>query len=57
MAEAVLLDTGRILPCCALLQGEYGVNDLYCGVPVSLGREGIQNIIELDLNAGELSVL
>ena len=57
MVEAVLLDTGRILPCCALLQGEYGVNDLYCGVPVSLGREGIQNIIELDLNASELSAL
>ena len=57
MVEAVLLDTGRILPCCALLQGEYGVNDLYCGVPVSLGREGIQNIIELDLNANELSAL
>ena len=42
MAEAVLLDTGRILPACALLQGEYGVQDLYCGVPVELGKEGVR---------------
>ena len=57
MLEAVLLDSGRILPCCALLEGQYGVNDLYCGVPVKLGKNGIQEIIELDLNETELADL
>ena len=57
MVEAVLLDSGRILPCCALLTGQYGVNDLYCGVPVKLGKDGIQEIIELELNQTELSDL
>ena len=41
------------LPCCAWLQGEYGVNDLYLGVPVILGKNGIEKIIELDLNDDE----
>lgn len=57
MAEAVLLDSNRILPCCALLSGEYGVNDLYCGVPVALGKNGVNKIIPLDLSAEELSAL
>ncbi|RAP29463.1 malate dehydrogenase [Candidatus Marinamargulisbacteria bacterium SCGC AG-343-D04] len=57
MVEAILLDSGRILPCCALLSGEYGVNDLYCGVPVVLGRKGVQKIIELPLNSTELQEL
>ena len=57
MVEAVLLDSGRILPCCALLQGQYGVDNLYCGVPVELGREGVRRVIELDLNQSELSAL
>ena len=57
MVEAVLLDSGRILPVCALLQGEYGVNDLYCGVPVELGREGIRRIVDLELNEAELAEL
>lgn len=57
MVEAILHDSGRILPCCALLTGQYGVNDLYCGVPVELGANGVQRIIELPLNAQELSAL
>lgn len=57
MVEAILLDSGRILPACALLSGEYGVNDLYCGVPVELGKKGVQRIIELPLNDKELSDL
>ena len=57
MVEAILLDTGRVLPCCALLTGEYGVNDLYCGVPVELGKEGVRKIIELKLNENELMAL
>ena len=57
MVEAILLDSGRILPACALLQGEYGVNDLYCGVPVELGATGVRRIIELDINDSELAAL
>jgi malate dehydrogenase len=57
MVEAILLDSGRVLPCCALLKGEYGVNDLYCGVPVELGREGLRRVIELELNDKELADL
>ena len=57
MVEAVILDSNRILPACALLQGEYGVNDLYCGVPVSIGKHGISEIIKLDINEQELNDL
>ena len=57
MVEAILLDSGRILPCCALLDGQYGVNNLYCGVPVEVGRQGVRRIIELDLNESELLAL
>ena len=57
MVEAILLDSGRILPCCALLTGQYGVQDLYCGVPVELGKEGVRRIIELKLNDRELADL
>ena len=57
MVEAVLLDSGRILPSCALLQGEYGVDGLYCGVPVEIGAEGARKIIQLDLNEKELADL
>jgi malate dehydrogenase len=57
MVEAILLDSGRILPCCAYLDGQYGVKGLYCGVPVELGAKGVRRIIELDLNAKELADL
>jgi len=57
MVEAILNDSGRVLPCCALLKGEYGVNDLYCGVPVELDATGVRRIIELDINEKELADL
>jgi malate dehydrogenase len=57
MVEAIVRDQKRIFPVCAWLQGEYGVNDLYLGVPVKLGRNGIEKIIELDLNEEEKSDL
>ncbi|OGW86609.1 MAG: malate dehydrogenase [Omnitrophica bacterium RIFCSPHIGHO2_02_FULL_46_11] len=57
MAEAILKDTGRILPCCVLLKGEYGIQDTYCGVPVSLGREGVKKVIELKLSQESLNAL
>ncbi len=53
MAEAYLLDRKRILPCAAHLNGEYGVKGLYVGVPVVIGKGGIEKIIELELNATE----
>jgi len=57
MAEAILKDEKRILPVCAWLQGEYGLNDIYLGVPVVLGKNGIEKIIELNLNEEELALL
>ncbi|KQL46713.1 malate dehydrogenase [Brevibacillus choshinensis] len=57
MAEAILKDKKRILPSIAYLQGEYGYNDLYLGVPTLLGAGGIEKVIELDLTAAEKAAL
>jgi malate dehydrogenase len=57
MVEAVVRDQRRIFPVCAWLQGEYGMSDIYLGVPVILGKGGIDRIIELDLNAEEKALL
>ncbi|MBX7224610.1 MAG: malate dehydrogenase [Chitinophagales bacterium] len=57
MAEAVLKDEQRIFPVAAWLQGEYGMKDIYLGVPVKLGRNGIEQIIELPLNEEEMNLL
>jgi malate dehydrogenase len=53
MAEAILKDKKRILPCCVYLDGEYGLKDIYFGVPVKLGAKGVESIIQLDLTADE----
>jgi malate dehydrogenase len=53
MIDAILLDQKRILPCAAYLQGEYGINDLFVGVPVKLGAGGVEEIIELNLTDEE----
>ena len=53
MAEAYLKDQKRVLPCCAYLTGQYGVNGLYVGVPVVIGGKGIERIVEIELNASE----
>jgi malate dehydrogenase len=53
MVDAVLLDERRVLPCTALLEGEYGIEGLYMGVPVKLGAGGIEEVIELELTAQE----
>ena len=44
MAEAILLDSNRLIPACAFCNGEYGINDVYCGVPVILNKNGLQKI-------------
>ncbi len=57
MVEAILKDQKKILPCAALLQGEYGISDLYVGVPVKLGRSGIEDIVQINLTAEEKAAL
>ena len=57
MVEAIVRDQKRIFPVCACLQGEYGMKDIYLGVPVVLGKNGIEKIIELDLNEDEKALL
>jgi malate dehydrogenase len=57
MVEAIVRDQKRIFPCCTWLQGEYGYKDIYLGVPVKLGKNGIEEIIELHLNESEQQLL
>ena len=53
MAESYLRDKKRVLPCAAWLTGQYGVKDLYVGVPVVIGAQGVERIVEISLNADE----
>ncbi len=57
MAEAILKDKKRVLPCSAYLEGEYGIDKLFVGVPVKLGAKGIEKVFELDLSAEESAAL
>jgi malate dehydrogenase len=57
MVDAIMLDEHRVLPCTAFLEGEYGIDGLYMGVPVKLGRAGIEEIVELDLGEDEQTML
>ena len=57
MAEAILDDRKRVLPCSTYLSGEYGMDDIYIGVPVVLGKNGVERIIELELAENELNSL
>lgn len=57
MVEAILKDENRIFPVCARLDGEYGMKDIFLGVPVKLGKNGIEQVIELDLNSDEMNLL
>lgn len=57
MVEAIVDDQKGIFPVCAMVKGEYGLNDLYIGVPVKLGKDGIEEIIEISLNAQEKKLL
>ena len=57
MVDAIMLDEKRVLPCTAYLGGEYGIDGLYMGVPVKLGRDGVEEIVELDLSDNERAAL
>ena len=57
MVDAIMLDEKRVLPCTAYLEGEYGIDGLYMGVPAKLGAGGIEEIIELDLSDDERAAL
>jgi malate dehydrogenase len=57
MVEAVLLDQNRILPCSTYLTGEFGINDLYVGVPIKIGAGGVKEIIEIELTEEEQAAL
>ncbi len=57
MVEAIIKDQKRIFPVCAMLNGEYGMENIALGVPVKLGKNGIEKIIELKLNKEEKALL
>lgn len=57
MVEAIMLDQNRIFPVCAHIDGEYGIDDLYIGVPVKLGKGGIKEVIEVELTDAESDLL
>ncbi|MCL3780054.1 malate dehydrogenase [Prolixibacteraceae bacterium JC049] len=57
MVEAIVLDQKRIFPCCIKLEGEYGLNDIFVGVPVKLGKNGVEEVIEVKLNDDEKELL
>ena len=57
MVETIVRDENRIFPCCVRLSGEYGLDDMFLGVPVKLGKNGIEEIIELQLNEDEKALL
>jgi len=57
MVDAIVLDEKRVLPCTAYLEGEYGIDGLYMGVPVKIGRSGVEQILEIDLDEDERAAL
>jgi malate dehydrogenase len=57
MVEAIIMDQKRIFPCCVKLEGEYGLNNMFVGAPVKLGKNGVEQIIEVALNEDELQLL
>jgi len=57
MVESIVKNENRIFPCCVHLSGQYGIRNMYLGVPVQLGKDGITKIIKLDLNKSETKLL
>ena len=57
MVESIVKDKKKILPCSSYLEGEYGINDLYFGVPIKLGANGVEEIIEIELTDEEKEMI
>lgn len=57
MVEAIVMDQKRIFPCCVKMEGEFGLNDVFVGVPVKLGKNGVEKIVEVKLTADEQALL
>ena len=57
MIEAIVKDRKRIIPCTTLLEGQYGIDNVFCGVPVKLGKNGVEQLLEIKLSASELEAL
>jgi malate dehydrogenase len=57
MVEAIVMDQKRIFPCCVKMEGEFGLNDVFVGVPVKLGKNGVEQIIEVKLTTEEQDLL
>jgi malate dehydrogenase len=57
MIEAIVMDSHRVMPVCVMLDGEYGLENVALGVPVKLGQNGVEKIIEVDLNDREKALL
>ncbi len=57
MIEAIVKDRKRIIPCTTLLEGQYGIDNVFCGVPVKLGKDGVEQILEINLSGAELEAL
>jgi malate dehydrogenase len=57
MVESIVMDQKRIFPCCVKLEGEYGLNNMFVGSPVKLGKNGVEQVIEVALNDDEKKLL
>ena len=57
MVEAIVMDQKRVFPCCIKLEGEYGLNNMFVGTPVVLGKNGVERVIEVNLNESEKELL
>ncbi len=57
MIEAIVKDRKRIIPCTTLLEGQYGIDNVFCGVPIKLGKDGVEQILEINLSGAELEAL
>ena len=57
MVDSIVFDQKRVLPCAALCQGEFGIDNLFVGVPVKLGKDGVEEILEIELTEEEQSDL
>ena len=57
MVDSILLDKKMIMPCAVYLQGEYGIDNLFVGVPVKLGAQGVEQIVEIELDQNERALL